>query len=143
MLIVNPRFRCYECACPNLGKRGFFMHELAIAESLLEIVVEEGLRHDLERIRIIRLQIGAMANVIPEALTFSFEMVSQNTIASGAVLEIETVPLVAQCSECGQRFDVVDQVFLCTRCGKPDIKLVSGRELSLVNLEGETRDSDG
>jgi len=94
-------------------------------------------------VKIIRLQIGAMANVIPEALTFSFELVSQNTIASGAVLEIETLPVVAQCSECGERFQVVDQVFQCARCGKPDVKLVSGRELSLVNLEGETRDGDG
>jgi hydrogenase nickel incorporation protein HypA/HybF len=119
------------------------MHELAIAESLLEIVVEEGRRHDLQKVNIIRLQIGVMASVIPEALTFSFEMVSQNTIASGAVLEIETLPVVAQCSACGQRFDVENQVFLCTRCGKPDIKLVSGRELSLVNIEGETRDGDG
>jgi hydrogenase nickel incorporation protein HypA/HybF len=119
------------------------MHELAIAESLMEIVAEEGRKHDLQRVNIIRLQIGAMANVIPEALTFSFEMVSQNTIASGAVLEIETIPVVAECSECGQRFQIVDQVFVCTRCGKPDVKLVSGRELSLVNLEGETRDGDG
>jgi hydrogenase nickel incorporation protein HypA/HybF len=119
------------------------MHELAIAESLMAIVAEEGRRHDLQKVTIIRLQVGAMAGVIPEALTFSFQMVSQNTIASGAVLEIETVPVVAECTECGQRFQVVDQVFVCARCGKSEIKLVSGRELSLVNLEGETRDGDG
>ena len=61
------------------------MHELAIAESLLEIVVEEARRHDLEKVHVIRLQIGVMANVVPEALTFSFEMVSQNTVACGSL----------------------------------------------------------
>jgi hydrogenase nickel incorporation protein HypA/HybF len=119
------------------------MHELAIAQSLLEIVVEEGRRHNLERVNVVRLQIGVLANVVADSLTFSFEMVSQNTIAAGAILEIETLPLVAQCSACGLRFEIENQVFLCTRCGQPDLKLISGRELSLVNLEGETRDDDG
>lgn len=119
------------------------MHELAIAESLLEIVVEEAQRHALEKVCVVRLQIGVLAGVIPEALTFSFEMVSQNTIAAGATLEIETPPIVAHCANCNERFDVADRVFLCPHCGRPDLKLVSGRELSLVNIEGETRDGDG
>jgi hydrogenase nickel incorporation protein HypA/HybF len=119
------------------------VHELAIAESLLEIVLEEGRRHDLQKVTIIRLQIGAMAAVVPEALMFSFEMVSQNTIVSGASLEIESLPVVARCSICEMNFEVENQVFLCTRCGQPTLELISGRELSLVNLEGETRDDDG
>jgi hydrogenase nickel incorporation protein HypA/HybF len=119
------------------------VHELAIAESLMEIVLEEGRRHNLQEVTLIRLQIGAMAAVVPEALTFSFEMVRQNTIASGAVLEIETLPVVARCSVCEMDFEVENQVFLCTRCGQPTLELISGRELSLVNLEGETRDDDG
>ena len=119
------------------------MHELAIAESLLQIVAEEAQRHNLEKVHVIRLQIGVLAGVVPEALTFSFEMVSQNTVASGAVLEIETPLVVAQCLDCDVRFEVHDQVFLCPHCGRPDLKLVSGRELSLVNIEGETRDDDG
>ena len=119
------------------------MHELAIAESLMEIVLEEGRRHNLQKVTLIRLQIGAMAAVVPEALAFSFEMVSQNTIASGAVLEIEALPVVARCSACEVNFEVENQVFLCARCGQPTLELISGRELSMVNMEGETRDDDG
>jgi hydrogenase nickel incorporation protein HypA/HybF len=119
------------------------VHELAIAESLMEIVLEEGRRHDLQKVTIIRLQIGALAAVVPEALIFSFEMVSQNTIASGAIVEIESLPVVARCSDCEMDIEVENQVFLCTRCGQPTLELISGRELSLVNLEGETRDDDG
>ena len=134
--------------CPGRGvahflRWGSVMHELAIAESLLAIVTEEARRHELERVHVIRLQIGVLAGIVPEALTFSFEMLSQDTVASGAVLEIETPPVVAHCLECDLRFDVVNEVFLCPRCGRPDLKLVSGRELSLVNIEGETRDGDG
>jgi hydrogenase nickel incorporation protein HypA/HybF len=119
------------------------VHELAIAESLLDIVLEEGHRHNLQKVSVIRLQIGALAAVMPEALNFSFEMVSQNTIATGATLEIETLPVVARCSACDLNFEVENQVFLCVRCGQPVFELISGRELSMVSLEGETRDDDG
>jgi len=119
------------------------VHELAIAESLLEIVQEEGRRHNLQKVSVIRLQIGALAAVVPEALTFSFEMVSKDTIASGAALEIETLPIVARCSACDLTFEVESQVFLCVRCGQPVFELTSGRELSMVSMEGETRDDDG
>ena len=66
------------------------MHELSIAESLLEIIVDESKKHGLERVNKIKLQIGEFAAVVPESLTFCFEMVSRDTVASGALIEIET-----------------------------------------------------
>lgn len=119
------------------------MHELAIAENLMEIVLEEGRRHKLRNIQAVRLQIGALAAVVPEALQFSFEMVSRGTIASGVLLEIETVPVVARCSGCNESFQVEGQIFLCPRCGEPALELISGRELALVGLQGEAGDDDG
>jgi hydrogenase nickel incorporation protein HypA/HybF len=143
MLFASTHFGCYGCVHSIHDNRGFPVHELAIAESLLEIVLEEGRRHDLQKVNVIRLQIGALAAVIPEALTFSFEMVSSDTIASGATLKIETLPIVARCSACDVNFEVENQVFLCLRCGQPVFELISGRELSMVSMEGETRDGDG
>ena len=114
------------------------MHEMSIAQSLLEIVLEESRQHQLKQVKTIRLQVGAMAAVVPESLTFCFELLSQDTIASGALLEIETIPVVARCSECDIVFEVENQIFLCPRCDGPTLDLVSGRELSLVSIEGET-----
>lgn len=118
------------------------MHEMSIAQSLLDIVQDEGRRHRLKKVSTIKLQVGAMAAVVSESLMFCFELLSQETIASGASLEIETVPVVARCSGCGELFEVEDHVFLCPQCGQPTLDLVSGRELSVSSIEGETGDSD-
>lgn len=119
------------------------MHEMSIAQSILEIVLEEGRRHGLEQVKTIRLQVGEMAAVVPESLTFCFNLISENSIASGAVLEIESIPVVAKCSDCSTLFEVENLTFICPECGAPALELVSGRELSLLNIEGETGDHDG
>ena len=116
------------------------MHELSIAQSLLEIVVEEASRNGLVQIHAIKLQVGEFAAVVPDALTFCFGMVSRDTVASGAALQIETVPIVARCGACGVLFEVENQIFLCPECGEPVFEIVSGRELSVVGIEGETGD---
>ena len=118
------------------------MHELSIAQSLFEIVLEEGRRYRLERVNTIRLQIGALAAVVPEALTFSFNMISENSIASGALLEIEPVPVGAHCPKCDVLCEVENLVFLCPECGEPLFDIVSGRELSIIGIEGETGEED-
>lgn len=118
------------------------MHEMSIAQSLLEIVLEEGRKHHLVQVKVIRLQVGALAAVVPESLTFCFGMLSQETVAAGAALEIETLPVVARCAACKTLFEVENQMFLCPECGEPTIDLVSGRELSVMSIEGETGDAD-
>jgi len=118
------------------------VHEMSIAQSLLEIVLEESRRHCLEQVKTIRLQVGAMAAVVPESLTFCFDLLSRDTIASGAALEVETIPVVARCSECDILFEVEDHIFLCPKCGGPTLDLVSGRELSLTSIEGETGEGE-
>jgi len=70
-------------------------------------------------------------------------MVSQDTVAFGAKIEIETVGIVARCDNCDISFDVEDKVFLCPKCGEPAIELLSGRELSVMSIEGETGEEDG
>jgi hydrogenase nickel incorporation protein HypA/HybF len=114
------------------------VHELGIAQSVLDIVLEEGRRHALKRISIIRLQVGALAAVVPESLTFCFEMVSQDTMAAAAQLIIETVPIVVRCSFCANVFEVTDHVFICSQCQEPAMDMVSGRDLAVASIEGET-----
>ncbi len=84
-----------------------------------------------------------MAAVVPESLTFCFNLISENTIAAGAEIEIESLPVIARCSDCGTLFEVENLMFICPRCQAPALELVSGRELTLLNIEGETGDHDG
>ncbi len=119
------------------------MHEMSIAQSILDAVLEQGEAHRLQRVKTIKLQIGAMAAVVPSSLTFCFDLLTKNTIASDAVLEIETAPVVARCPDCNLLFEVEDLIFLCPQCEKPAFEVVSGRDLLLMSIEGETGDEDG
>ncbi len=114
------------------------MHELSMAESLIGILLDEARNHGIERISKIKLQVGELSAVVPDSLTFCFELVSRDTIAEGAVLEIENIPVVARCDKCDLSFQVQNSVFLCPRCDEPVFELLSGRELSVTSIEGET-----
>jgi hydrogenase nickel incorporation protein HypA/HybF len=86
--------------------------------------------------------VGALAGVVPEALAFCFEMLSRDTPLAGARLDIETVSVSALCNHCRHVFAVADKIFLCPQCQEPGVELLSGRELTLMSIEGETGESD-
>ncbi len=118
------------------------MHEMSIAQSVLDIVQEEGRAHGLTKVRLIRLQVGELAAVVPESLRFCFDLMRKETIAEEASLEIERVPVVARCGECGTLFEVENNVFLCVHCGEPVMELISGRELNVLSIEGDAGGED-
>lgn len=119
------------------------MHELSIAQSLLDIVVDESNRNRLGRVNKVSLRIGELAAVVPESLRFCFDLVSRDTVASGALIEIETVAITARCDKCDLSFEVKDRVFECPRCGEPVLEMLGGRELYVMSIEGETGEDDG
>ena len=113
------------------------MHEMSIAQSLIEIIREEMDRHGALHLRTVHLRVGEMTAVVPESLAFSFEVITAGTPLEGARLVIETVPLEGRCTECGRPFKIKDYVFLCPACGSAKIETVAGQELSLVDMEVE------
>ena len=69
------------------------------------------------------------------AMEFAFEIVAKGTMAEGALLEIEKVPVVCYCSACAEEFEPADLVCECTRCARPSVEIRRGRELQLTSLE--------
>lgn len=113
------------------------MHELAVAESLLKIIQDESKKHGLLRVKQVHLRIGGLSTVVPSALSFSFEVISQGTLAEGAHLAMEMVPVTGHCLDCDADFEIDNYLFLCPRCGGTLVMLVSGKELEIVDIEGE------
>lgn len=113
------------------------MHEMSIAQNLLEIIQENVPHSDGHTggVKVVRLRIGEMAGVVPESLRFCFEAASQGTIAEGAELAIEEVPIMCRCRTCGSDFEVERFIFLCPKCQTPDVELLSGNELDVSELE--------
>jgi len=112
------------------------MHEASIAESLLKIAVDECKGKGYTRINNVRVCIGSASGVMPEALLFAFNALKSDTIASGATLTIEEVPLAGRCSACSSDFTTNENfVLCCPHCGSSAYTLLAGRELDIKELE--------
>lgn len=113
------------------------MHEMAIAQGILDIVLKTAAENKAKKVTGIKLLIGKMTQIEPESLAFGFEALSMGSIAEGANLDITIVPLVGKCNSCEQQFPVEKYCFLCPHCNSASVVVVSGRELAVDYLEVE------
>lgn len=111
------------------------MHELSLAQSIVEIVEQHLRSVGLGRVTSVRVKVGEMSNVVPESLSFCFDTVTEGTPLDGAHLEIERVPLSCLCRHCRQEFEPRGHTFHCPDCGSQEIEIVSGMELNIVGFE--------
>jgi len=109
------------------------MHELSIAVEIVERAVA---RANGARIRRITLQVGVLSCVLPDALSFSFEIAAQGTSAHGARLEIRSPKAAVRCRRCHASFEL-DRGYGSCVCGSVDLDWQSGRELTLLEMEIE------
>jgi hydrogenase nickel incorporation protein HypA/HybF len=113
------------------------MHELSIASSIFETVLDEMKNRGLTAITKIGLRVGALTSVDSESLRFGFETLITDTPLSACQLEIENVPIKAKCRACGCNFEATDFIFICPQCESGDNEVTQGQELDIVFLEGE------
>jgi len=113
------------------------MHEMSIAQSLIEIIQEEMARNQAKTLRSVRLHVGEMSAIVPDSLSFCFEVITAGTDMEGARLMMDIIPLEGRCLSCGEAFRIKDYVFLCPFCGGSEVETVSGQELSIVEIEVE------
>jgi hydrogenase nickel incorporation protein HypA/HybF len=112
------------------------MHELAITESMIAAVAE---RVGPARVARVRLQVGTLAGVVPEALRFCFDVCARGTILEGAALEIDEIPGRGRCRRCGAEIAMASFVDGCCACGSVELDLISGQELRIKNVETEVQ----
>lgn len=117
------------------------MHELSIAQSLIELACDAAARQRAEQVSKLIVRIGALSGVVTESLKFSFRLTAEATACDGAELEIEEVGVTIACPACRQAKplgDVFD--WRCPDCGTPTADVVAGRELDLVAIEIESQE---
>ena len=111
------------------------MHELSIAEELLDIIATRAADAGIGRVERINLRIGEYSGIMPEALEFAFEVLSRGRLTEGAEIEIQTVAPKYVCAKCG--LAAANPEKGCTGCGGTDLTLECGNELEIVSFEGE------
>ncbi|MGV0834731.1 hydrogenase maturation nickel metallochaperone HypA/HybF [Mycolicibacterium thermoresistibile] len=107
------------------------MHEMALTQSVVDAVCDHA---GGRRVHSVRVEVGALCAVVPDAMTFCFELACAGTAADGARLDLEVRPATAYCRTCGEHFELPDPIMLCP-CGSADVELRTGRELRILSME--------
>lgn len=112
------------------------MHEIAIALSLLEIVENKCREEGYGSVASVKVRVGKASSLQPEALQLAFEMAKKETVAREAELLIDLVPVRALCRSCFKSFEGGGSfIFECPFCKSPSFRVISGRELELVEID--------
>lgn len=116
------------------------MHEHGIARDLWQVVLSEAEKNNLKKITKITIVLGIASGIEQEFLNHSFvdHIFPENPIAKDAVVEYEILPLAAQCNMCMEEIMPSQMEHLtCPHCESNDIKIVSGHEVYVKNIECE------
>ena len=111
------------------------MHETAIVEGLIRILERQAAQHRVARITSVTVKVGRLRAVEPKQLQACFEMFAEGTIAEGASLKVEAVPVRARCKACATEFEVPRYRFECPGCGGGDVEVIQGQELYIESFD--------
>ncbi len=101
----------------------------------MRIIEQQAVRHGVSRVSKVNVKVGRLRAVEPQQLVACFEMFAEGTVADGAVLAIESMPVRARCKGCGTEFEVPDYRFECPACDGGDVDVIQGQELYIESFE--------
>jgi hydrogenase nickel incorporation protein HypA/HybF len=113
------------------------MHELALCESIVDLVVDCARRERITRVSRVVIEIGVAAAIDPQALMFCFPIVATETMAADAELVINPVALRVRCESCQTESAPDTLISACPACGSFARKILAGREMRVVSFDGE------
>lgn len=111
------------------------MHEMALAEGILQLVEDTARREHAQRVKLVVLEIGQLSTVEPDALKFCFEAVTKGSIADTATLEIVHVPGTGWCMECAATLPMQELFGTCPQCGGYQMQATGGTEMRVKEIE--------
>jgi len=110
------------------------MHEMSIAEGILQIVEDAAAQQGFKRVTEVRLEIGALSGVEVDALSFCLDVVLKHSVADGARLELEKIPGIGYCLGCGETVPVHALYDACPKCGSYQVQATGGTEMRVKDL---------
>ena len=119
----------------NLIAGGLPLHELSLAENVLQIIEDAARQQEFSRVKTVWLEIGLLACVQQESLRFYFEVITQGTIVHQAQLKIIPVAGQGWCNQCACEVPLMTRYDPCPHCGQYGIKVIRGEEMRVKELE--------
>jgi hydrogenase nickel incorporation protein HypA/HybF len=113
------------------------MHEMSIAQNILEIVDEYMAREPAAKLLEVVVEIGEMVAVVPDSLNFCYDVLVEDSKYQDSKLIINILPLRGSCISCGHEFKIENYNFNCPSCHSLDLQVQGGQELRITHLEVE------
>jgi hydrogenase nickel incorporation protein HypA/HybF len=113
------------------------MHELAVTESLLEIATRHAQAQKARRITDLYLVIGQWSSIVDDSVQFYWDIICEGTIAKGAKLHFQRVPVLLKCQDCGKEYQPASEEFACPQCGGTRVQVKAGDEFHLEAIDVE------
>ena len=112
------------------------MHELSVAQSLIDLLTDQIAQQPPGRVGTVRVAVGQLSGVVPQALATAFHTAIEGTLFEGATLVIDEIPPAVWCTSCNAERDAVSiQSLRCAVCNTPSSDIRRGRELEVISME--------
>jgi len=113
------------------------MHELSVTENILSLASDHAQKSGATRVTAINLVIGQLSSIVDDSVQFYWDLISENTICAGSVLNFSRTPAVFRCLDCHHEFSLEARLSPCPSCGSLRNQLISGEEFYLDSIEIE------
>lgn len=111
------------------------MHEMGIALQIIKIAVDaipSNMPHC--KINTVNVEIGTLSSIVPDSLSFCFEVGSKDTPCSDAELVIDIVPAVMKCNDCLSEWDIDEMAFECRNCQSINLQTIKNSDIDIVSI---------
>lgn len=111
------------------------MHELSVAQNIIDIVKENVSENDIGNVRTIFLEIGEFSGIIPDSLQYCFDIIKSDANLENSKMEIKKIPFVLFCNDCSAETTNNVGIRFCDKCGSYNTKIISGTDMQIIKIE--------
>ncbi|MDP7216720.1 MAG: hydrogenase maturation nickel metallochaperone HypA [Candidatus Marinimicrobia bacterium] len=110
------------------------MHEMSLAINIVEIACQTAKQNGAEEITSIEIEVGQLAGVLEDSLSFCFQAARNNTPAENAKLDIISIPGKGYCRTCDHTFETDSFFTLCLNCQGLAVEIIQGKDLKVKSI---------
>lgn len=110
------------------------MHEMSITQGIIDLCLQHA---GGRAVKSLKVEIGQLSSVVPDAIEFCFEACSRGTLLDGAKLDIVRIPGKGHCQECGTETALSELFAACDSCGSYQVRIIAGEEMRVTEIEVE------
>jgi len=114
------------------------MHELAVTKQLIDLVIKECRKNNLEKPKQIITELGELTTYKKDPIIFYYSILKKEMpILSSAELVVHEVKGIIKCKKCSKESSI-DSLYmiLCPSCDSNDVEIMQGKDFKLIQIKG-------